>query len=312
MSARAVWERGHEVSHRVADARLLFGSGRSGTTWLLQEIARLTPARPIFEPFHPIEVAPSAQVVPRAYLPPGEVAPELAVHARAVLAGRVSTDWTAQAEAMRPPWRYRGRVLKEIHSHLWAGWLLSEFPHLRTATVVRHPFAQVGSRTALAWSDRKLDLISSDEGLRETHVPDLDDYMRRASTPLTRGVLLWAIDNRVLLREVERASHFLLGYEEAVADPGVVGDLIAHFGFPRPADADLASESRRRASRMSQPGAATSLSGDENAKWFAKLDGADVSRALDLLDALGFGGVFSADGTVDIGVLRARVAAGLE
>ncbi|MDN4479043.1 hypothetical protein QQX10_12760 [Demequina sp. SYSU T00039] len=302
---------GRDPDRGAQHARLLIGSGRSGTTWLLQEMTRLTAARPVFEPFHPIDVPRSSEVVPRGYLPRDAEAPALERHVADVLGGGFRAPWTEQCNPAPYLHRYRGRVVKEVHTHLWAGWLQARFPEVPIAVVVRHPFAQVGSRSALAWSDRKLDLIVADADLVDAHAPELPALVADARTPLERGVLLWAIDNRVLLRTLTPGSPFLFGYEDAVADPAVVGDLLEHFGFPRPASRELAHEARGVASLMSQPGAPRRAAADANAKWLDGADPAAVGRALASLEALGFGDVFDARGGTDIGRLRERAAGGL-
>ncbi|WP_084040121.1 hypothetical protein [Demequina sp. NBRC 110053] len=292
-------------------ASVLFGSGRSGTTWLLQELVRLTAARPIFEPFHPIEVQRSGEVVPRGYLPPGTRDETLRQHVGDVLAGRFDAPWLHQCVPLDGHSRTDARVIKEIHSHLWGGWLQAEFPQVPMAVVVRHPLAQVGSRSALAWTDAKLDRILADERLIEEHAPNLPALAASAASPLERGVLLWAIDNRVLLRTLAPRSVFLFGYEEAVAEPQVVGDLVVHLGHQRPADDALASHDRERASVMSQPGSPARSAGDENAKWLAAARADEVGRALGLLEELGLGGVFGAGGDSDMDAFRQLYRAGL-
>src|SRR5687767_15336878 len=56
--------------------RLVAGSGRSGTTWILDALAAANGLRPVFEPLHPL-VSPVGRQFAHRYVGTDELRPEL-------------------------------------------------------------------------------------------------------------------------------------------------------------------------------------------------------------------------------------------
>src|SRR5580765_3333817 len=101
------FERNRDPSH----AALVLGSGRSGTTWLAEAIARQHRSRLLFEPFHPRLGVMGADG--RLFLDPAEHPPSFERSARRVLSGRVRGPYIDGVRVARLP---RGRVIKDVHA----------------------------------------------------------------------------------------------------------------------------------------------------------------------------------------------------
>jgi len=130
-----------ELDHDPSRATLVLGSGRGGTTWLAEALARQRRSRLVFEPFHPIW-GPLGEEL-RLFLAPGAAAPELERAVDRLLAGRVRSGHVDQVPTARLS---HGRVLKDIHATNLLPWLRARHPALPIVYVLRHPIATSLSR----------------------------------------------------------------------------------------------------------------------------------------------------------------------
>lgn len=159
----------------------LYGSGRSGTTWLEERISSALSAEVIFEPLNP-EAGLLAKEYAYCYLSEDEVARELIEFLDALLTGNSATLWTryrilparllpncstflVKAEFKAwvkrfletikrisqyyPSRRYENKVIKFIRANLLFPWLIENFPSVVHIFIVRHPASVVESRMRL-------------------------------------------------------------------------------------------------------------------------------------------------------------------
>lgn len=172
------------------DPVILYGSGRSGTTWLEERIAGAILADVIFEPLHP-EVNPVANKYAYRFIKPGDNAADLLHYIKQLLAGEVDSLWTryrvlpsrlipkyktftVKAELKswlkryldlyrnyriyRPNKAKSRKVIKLIRGNLLLPWLLSEMSDAVHIAIVRHPISVIESRM-------RLDLLAGNIGL---------------------------------------------------------------------------------------------------------------------------------------------------
>lgn len=159
----------------------LYGSGRSGTTWLVERIAEAVNADVIFEPLHP-EVGSTAKDYAYRYLAPGAAAEPLLAYFRSLLSGEFQSLWTryrilrsrlipslstftVKAEfkvwLMRlsviltklrryyPNRRLPKKLIKLIRANMLLPWLVKALPDARHIVIVRHPASVIESRMRL-------------------------------------------------------------------------------------------------------------------------------------------------------------------
>jgi hypothetical protein len=211
-------ERGHDPARTA----LVLGSGRGGTTWLAEAIARRHRSRLVFEPFHPRLGAIGEGA--RLFLDPAERAPAFERGARRVLSGRARGPYIDGVRVARLP---RGRVVKDVHATGLLPWLRANYPEVPVVYVVRHPIATALSRLRAEVFYGVGDYLATPAGRADAEdspvaswLP-LYDRRREDPEPLIRGVAEWCIENVYPLGHIEPDGDgvALALYESAVREP---------------------------------------------------------------------------------------------
>src|SRR6478609_8521513 len=110
------------------------GTGRSGTTWLVDLLNAENRHRVIFEPLRPNFGALGKGDIPR-YIRPDNDDPELVELVRKILLARFkSTRWTGRGNTRVVS---RSRIIKDVHSNLRLGWLREQFPPFPLFLIIR-------------------------------------------------------------------------------------------------------------------------------------------------------------------------------
>jgi hypothetical protein len=249
------FERNRDPSH----AALVLGSGRSGTTWLAEAIARQHRSRLLFEPFHPRLGAMGAGG--RLFLDPAEHPPSFERSARRVLSGRVRGPYIDGVRVARLP---RGRVVKDVHASNLLPWLRANHPEVPAVYVVRHPIAASLSRLRADTFYGVGDYLATPAGREDAEgspvaawLPPYDER-RDDPEPLVRLVAEWCIENAYPLSHRDDPGIALVFYERAVLGPAPelarVGELCA--GALGPARAPAATDEVRAPSATDWGGTA--------------------------------------------------------
>lgn len=233
-------ERNRDPSH----AALVLGSGRSGTTWLAEAIARRHRSRLLFEPFHPRLGAMGGGA--RLFLDPAEHPPSFERSARRVLSGRVRGPYIDGVRVARLP---RGRVVKDVHASNLLPWFRANHPDVPVVYVVRHPIAASLSRLRADTFYGVGDYLATPAGRVDAEgspaaawLPMYDEC-REDPEPLVRLVAEWCIENAYPLSRGDDPGVALVFYENAVLDPASelarIDELCATaLGVPRAAAID--------------------------------------------------------------------------
>jgi hypothetical protein len=210
------FERNRDPSH----AALVLGSGRSGTTWLAEAIARQHRGRLLFEPFHPQLGTMGGDG--RLFLDPAEHPPSFERSARRVLSGRVRGPYIDGVRLARLP---RGRVVKDVHASNLLPWLRANYPEVPAVYVVRHPIAASLSRLHSDVFYGLGDYLATPAGREDAErspvsswLPLYDGY-RKHPEPLVRLVAEWGVENAYPLGQRDDPGVALTFYEVAVQDP---------------------------------------------------------------------------------------------
>lgn len=209
-----------ERNHDPARTVLMLGSGRSGTTWLAESIARQHRSRLIFEPFHPQLGATGKGA--RLFLDPADHPPAFEEPARRILSGRARGPYIDSVRVARLP---RGRVVKDVHASNLLPWLRANYPEVPVVYVVRHPIAASLSRLRSKVFYGLGDYLETRAGREDAEsspvaawLPLYDGY-RKHQEPLVRLVAEWCIENVYPLGHCDDPGVALTFYETAVQNP---------------------------------------------------------------------------------------------
>lgn len=209
-----------ERNRNPARAALVLGSGRSGTTWLAETLARQHGSRLVFEPFHPLLGCFAGEA--RLFADPAEAEPALARSVRRVLSGRVRGPYIDHVLLARLP---RGRVVKDVHAANLLPWLRDHQPAAPIVFVVRHPIAASLSRLRSDAFYGLGDYVATPGGRADAgrspvaaRLP-LYDRWRGHAEPLVRLVAEWCLENAYPLSREDDPGVALVFYESAVLDP---------------------------------------------------------------------------------------------
>jgi len=224
---------------------LIAGSGRSGTTWVLDAIAQANNLRTIFEPLHPIGV-PSASQFSNKHVRKNDDFPELHAFFSSVFSGTFSSLWTdyrIRPDRLKPNLfdlynvaanykkllnHYRQYsaekkrehcIVKCIRANLMLGWLHKNF-QTRTVLLLRHPGAVISSKLKLGGQDwlhqQALQTYLQDNRLIESCPHGLLQILSRDVSPVQAHTIIWCIENMLPISIDGEESCCLVFYEDLI------------------------------------------------------------------------------------------------
>ena len=229
LDGAAFLERNRDPGHSA----LILGSGRSGTTWLAEALARNTRSRLVFEPFHPVWTPGPEKL--RLFLAPQEVEPGMQELVERVLSGRTRKRPLGQIVITRLP---HARVVKDIHSSNLLPWYRARFPQVPVVFAVRHPIATACSRLRHGDFYGLARYLETARGRRQAEDSPVSAWLqaydehREDPDELVRGVAEWCIENAYPLQRCGSEGAMLVFYEQAVREPGAELARLAEFCAP--------------------------------------------------------------------------------
>jgi hypothetical protein len=233
--------------------RFIAGSGRSGTTWVLDCLAEANDLRPVFEPLHP-DVTPVGPRFAYRALAVGNNVPDLAHYLERVNRGEYRSWWInyrGRKDLLLPKaghfttwdgtkryyrrWRrflsdrselhaasQRERALiKCIRANLLLGWIVRTFG-AQAALIVRHPCAVIESqlRRGSLWDPAPI----LARFRRDDHLEEISGGRYRAllnaDLSLTESLaLVWVIENQLPVANAVRDGYTVVSYERLITTP---------------------------------------------------------------------------------------------
>lgn len=271
-------------------AIVVAGSGRSGTTWLMNVLASARGVQPIFEPLYPIwsETARSLtgfrgddrRYLSSHYLRPADAHDEWRAYLGDLLTGKVRSYWTDFERTSFFPARF---AIKLIRANLMLGYLYDQFQP-RLVYITRHPCAVVAARVNLGWRADVSDLLAQVE-LVEDHLRAHVDKIAVERDPLGTHAVWWAVENAVASRELATRPHYRITYEELCQRPvELARDLADWLGIVLPRRLQPIA---RRPSRLSRKQHAALTVDERLSLWTRQLDAEAQRRILDWAHRLG-------------------------
>lgn len=270
----------------------VFGSARSGTSWLAEAINHDQKHRFIVEPFNRERVPLAGEFSKAQYLRPDDDNPRFVEPATAIFQGRVRSPWT---DSLNPRSIARSRVIKDVRSSLLSAWIAKHFPGMPLVFVVRHPCGVAYSRARLNWVPRQSHVYLGQGALMEDHLEPYRDVIEDEHRPFVRHVVDWCVENFVPMRQLDLTRPCIVHYERLVADRG--RELRRVFE-------DIRQPFDGGAVRSSERPSATSLAGEANRaharwetlhRWRELVPRSDIRAAMGIVERFGLESWFESD-----------------
>jgi hypothetical protein len=284
-----------ELNHQTSRTVLVLGSGRSGTTWLAESLAREHKSRLLFEPFHPL--LGSIDGEPHLFSQPSGKGDTFEQSVERVLSGRVRTVHVDQVVCARLA---RGRIVKDVHAANLLPWFRAGYPSLPVVFVLRHPIAASLSRLRSSAFYGLGDYLATPAGRADAEGSPVASWLplydrhRADSEPLVRLVAEWCIENVHPLSGLDDAGAALAFYEAIVISPVTeLARLGEHCrGALGPSNGRLTVSDTRQPSAMDWFGSAAAARDSDEwtqllSRWTDEVPRSTVDRCLSVLSDFG-------------------------
>ena len=203
---------------------VVFGAGRSGTTWLAQIIAAAG-LELIFEPLWGKEVPEVEDWKPfPLFYKKGESFPWHETFSE-IMSGELRTEWIVRQNAGA-----QRKVVKFIRANLMIDWILEHYP-VHPVFIIRNPLSVVASMKEQEWyvPEDWVGSLLRGPRLAEpffTNLPGVSDLAERELTEVEAKTVFWCIQNLVPQQLGCFDRLHMLVFEELCEDPeAVVGRL---------------------------------------------------------------------------------------
>jgi hypothetical protein len=292
-----------ERNHDRGCAALVLGSGRSGTTWYAESLARYVRSRLIFEPLNPYWTPIGGE--PRLLLEADDVDRKMGAFMARVLEGRTRRSPLCQTVITRLP---QSRVVKDIHSNNLVPWYRATFPEVPVIFAVRHPIPACRSRLRYGGFDQIGRYLATEAGRHKAEESALAEWLpiydahREHPDPLVGAVTEWCIENVHPLSLAVAGEALLTFYETAVREPTVELERMAEFCAPALGQGreDFDRESMRAPSTTDFFGTISAADGTGGwdamlATWMTEVPAATTRACVEVLADFGLDRFYDAD-----------------
>lgn len=192
---------------------ILFGSPRSGTTWVTNVIAE-SGLKVIFEPLHYKHGLGLQSRLPYEFMTADSTSVYEEKYINA-LNGRLENNWIIRQNPNADRF-----ILKEIRANLMIDWILKHFDYI-PVYIIRNPISVISSIKKQGWFDNviKIDeIINIDPKLVST-LGKYSQYIDQAKTNIEIITTKWCIENKVpQIQGYFHKMHFLK-YEDLITNP---------------------------------------------------------------------------------------------
>lgn len=291
-----------------ADALVVAGAPRGGTTWLAETLAQLPATSLLWEPLYGPSLPENEELSLswRPYLPEEQRDTAIEAHFRKLHSGARLAPAIVPRTAPHRLVATRRWIVKYCRVTRLVPWLTQRFPGLLPIVIVRHPCAVVASQLRHGdWSHLGGDAYQP--GQTRPLGADLEARFSSWRSIEEHLAATWCIDFLHVLRHRDNDRRWItIAYEELLSRPHdtmarVLGRLGERMNGELLAQLD-------RPSRTTRPDAALVRGGDQLSGWRETLDDEQVKRVLDVVAAFGLTDVYGDALEPDLDVLRATWA----
>ena len=194
---------------------IIAGVGRSGTTLLAETINYDNKFRLMFEPFNKYKVKALSEMNYRLYIPHLNNNIKLKEKYYKILSGDIRNKWVDQ---YNKKYFCVNRIIKEIRINQNLKWIKINFPEIPIVYIIRHPCAVTLSKLRLNWDDHLFEYISQVE-LVNDHLKPYIHIINSAKTAYEKHLIMWCIENSIVLNSFKKEEIFIIFYEYLITDP---------------------------------------------------------------------------------------------
>jgi len=148
----------HRSGFDPAESIIIFGSTRSGSTWLAEIVSSIQGNVQIFEPMNNdyIKEADCIGIDRHLYLSAEDKDRlEMKQYFQRILSGKLLNPWLCSQISPLKAISARRLVIKFVRGNMIIDWLVNQFDLLPPALVIRHPCAIIASQLGKGWTPSK-------------------------------------------------------------------------------------------------------------------------------------------------------------
>ena len=193
----------------------IFGTTRSGSTWLAEVLSSVDGHLQVFEPLHPDYVPEVKRVFKERnpYIPANQDNAECRALFNKILSGRLSNIWTMSHASLGEVIKARRLVVKFVRGNLLLEWLTNNMDVVTPVLVIRHPCAVIASQINKGWPPGKRILLNN---LYLDQYPEIKRECERLSEPEELAALAWCLLYHAPLMSRKPYPFVLVSYEKLV------------------------------------------------------------------------------------------------
>lgn len=298
---------------------IIVGSGRSGTTWVQDVLARSNNYRTAFEPLHPLAV-PSMSHYACKYLSDKDKSESLQEYLNKIFLGQIKNIWVnyrvrpdrlhLSAELLIKPRKLydifrRSRKLikhylrykkdknkpvltKFIRANLMVKWMTNNV-NAKVLFVVRHPAAVIESKLRLGGDDWDPDTsilrYTMQQKLYKDYLYKQKVLFEKKYSDAGKHAITWCIENQCISEFSDNENIQICFYENLITQPEREWPKICDFfGFKTVPEQSLLSQ----ASQQARPERVlTGYSANQLNSWVSKLTEHELNEIQEVLDDFG-------------------------
>lgn len=298
--------------------KLLAGSCRSGTTWLLDVLCQANNLHPVFEPLHPA-VWKQAAPLARRYADAEQAWPELEQLWQKILRRKYVSTWSdyrVRPDRLRPNvtafssiknlklwlshyralWRNRARfqysnkkdglLVKTIRANLMTGFLQNNFS-AEVALVIRNPAAVVESqlRTGFDWNAERIAAYYANDPLLGARLSKpWSKWASQMRNDAEMFTLIWGVENLLPIVDLRNTGAPIVFYEHLASGSDVAwAELMRGLNLANRPDQSMVERPSQQASKL-HDGAITADSLQRPLQRMSTEHRDSVQRVLDMMN----------------------------
>ncbi len=189
---------------------IIAGSGRSGTTWMMELLNFKNQYRVMFEPFHNDKVPIFKNWRYRQYLPQHNKEMKFIQTADNILRGKIRNDWVDHFNTKTIVTK---RIIKDIRMNLILKWMFSRFPGIKIILMLRHPCAVAYSKLKLNWDSHLEEYLNQTELMRDFLSP-FESHLIGETDEFNKHIFMWCIENFIPLKQFNNEEIHIIFYED--------------------------------------------------------------------------------------------------